>query len=233
MRLRFWIGLVAVAAIAVGSVVGALVVHAHDRANFERTQHDEAARSARQAQAVAALSVGQLATAAAFFQAEGRFSRHEFDIVTKPLLSRGVLNGDRIHPAGAAAARSRFERAHGFPIIENPRRTVARAGSRPVYFPLTYAADDRNIPPPLGYDVGADPERAPILRRARDTGRAAATPVMRLPAGGTRNERLPPGLPRRRADRDGGRARSRAGRLRRRRVPDPRPGGRRGLGGPE
>ncbi len=186
MRLRFWIGLVAVAAIAVGSVVGGLIVHAHDRDNFERTQHSEAQRSARQAQALAALSVGQLATAAAFYQAEGSFDKHEFDVVTRPLLSRGVLSGTGFIQRVPGAERSAYERERGFPIIERNRGGLLhREGNRPVYFPLTYAADARGIPPPLGYDVGADPLRAPFLHRARDSGSAAATSVMRLPAGGT------------------------------------------------
>ncbi len=38
---------------------------------------------------------------------------------------------------------------------------------------------------PLGYDVGSDSLRGSYLLRARDTGKPAATPVMRLPVGGT------------------------------------------------
>jgi diguanylate cyclase (GGDEF)-like protein len=185
MRIGFRIGLVAVAAIAVGSVVGALIVHEHDRDNFERTQRDEALRSARQAQAVSTLSVGQLATAAAFFQAERRFDRHQFTVVTRPLLSRGVLNATGFVQRVTAGQRPAYESAHGFPIIERrPGGLLGRAGERPVYYPLTYAADDRGIPPPLGYDLDSDPLRAPYLEKARDTGIAAATSVMRLPSGG-------------------------------------------------
>ncbi len=185
MRPGFRIGLVAVAAIAVASVIGALIVHSRDRTNFERTQRDEAQRSARQAQALAALSVGQLATAAAFYQAEGNFNKHKFDVVTRPLLGRGALSGTGFVQRVPRSARGAYESAHGFQIIERgPGGLLRRAGLRPVYFPLTYAVDDRGIPPPLGYDLGVDPQRVPFLRHARDSGTAAATSVMRLPTGG-------------------------------------------------
>jgi len=38
---------------------------------------------------------------------------------------------------------------------------------------------------PLGYDIGSELLRGKYLLRARDRGRSAATPVMRLPVGGT------------------------------------------------
>src|ERR1700709_267580 len=93
MRLRFWLGLAAVLLIAAGSVTAALVVSADDSGDFHAAQRDEAVRAAHQAESVARLSIGQLASAAAFFQAEDRFSRHEFDVVAKPLLGAGALSG--------------------------------------------------------------------------------------------------------------------------------------------
>ncbi len=70
MRLRFWIGLAAVAVIAVGSVAVALAVHANDSEDFHTMQQDEATRAAHQAESVARLSVGELSSAAAFFQVD-------------------------------------------------------------------------------------------------------------------------------------------------------------------
>ncbi len=184
MRLRFWLGLAAVLLIATGSVAAALIVHANDSADFHKMQRDEAIRSARQAEAVAALSIGQLASTAAFFQAEGNFSRHEFDVVTEPLLRNGALTTTAFIPRVPRSERSRFEREHGFPIFERGTIGFRRAGDRPAYFPLTYVAGDRNATRALGYDLGSDPERAPFLRRARDTGKPAATPVGQLFVGG-------------------------------------------------
>ncbi|HJX33428.1 MAG TPA: CHASE domain-containing protein, partial [Solirubrobacterales bacterium] len=144
MRLRFWLGLAAVLLIATGSVAAALIVHANDSADFHKMQRDEAIRSARQAEAVAALSVRQLASTAAFFQAEGNFSRHEFDVVTRPLLRNGVLITTAFIPRVPRSERSRFERERGFPIFERGTIGFRRAGDRPAYFPLTYVAADRN-----------------------------------------------------------------------------------------
>ena len=129
MRLRFWIGLVAVLLIAAGSVVAALIVHSDDNADFHRMQKDEAARAAHQAEAVAALSVGQLSSAAAFFQAEGSFSRHKFDVVARSLLRQGVLTSTGFVQRVPASERARFERvADRHPLLERLReRLLERA----------------------------------------------------------------------------------------------------------
>jgi diguanylate cyclase (GGDEF)-like protein len=188
MRFRFWLGLAAVFLLAAGSVAAALAVRANEDTGFERTQHDEAVRSARQAQAAATLSLGELSSAAAFFQAEGDFSRHEFDVVTAPLLSQSSLAAAAFVRRVPRSERRRFEREHGFPIVEagpNGPPQMRRAGVRPNYFPLVFVASGRELSPPLGYDLGTDPKRAPFLRRARDAGRPAATSVMHLLIGGT------------------------------------------------
>ncbi len=186
MRLRFWIGLVAVLLIAAGSVVAALIVHSDDNADFHRMQKDEAARAAHQAEAVAALSVGQLSSAAAFFQAEGSFNRHKFDVVARSLLRQGVLTSTGFVQRVPASERARFERVHHLQIVERgPSGHLRKATSRPVYFPLAYVAAERGARRALGYDLGSDPERLPFLHHARDTGRPAATPVVQLVLGGS------------------------------------------------
>ncbi len=188
MRLRFWLGFAVVAAIAIGSVAIALVVHDRESANFEQMQRAEAARSARQAEALAALSVGQLSSAAAFYQAEGRFTQHEFDVIAESLLSSGVLSATAFVPAVPNSARASFERNHGFAIVDrSPLGDLRREGAQRRYFPLTYSATKNklDITTPYGYDIGSDPIRASRLVRARDTGRPSATPVIRLPLGGT------------------------------------------------
>jgi diguanylate cyclase (GGDEF)-like protein len=188
MRLRFWLGYAVVAAIALGSVAIALVVHARETDNFDQMQHSEAVRSARQAEAVTALSVGQLASAAAFYQAEQHFNRHEFEVMANSLLRTGVLSATAFVQSVPARDRRRFERVHGFPIVDRTRLgNLHREGHRPFYFPLTFAATKvkPRIETPLGYDLDSDPLRAGHLLHARDTGRPAATPVIRLPLGGT------------------------------------------------
>jgi diguanylate cyclase (GGDEF)-like protein len=188
MRLRFWLGFGLVAAIAIGSIVLALVVHQRERKSFETNQRSEATRAAHQAEALARLSVGQLASAAAFYQAEGHFTQHEFDVIADSLLGPGALTATVFIEAVPQAARARFERSHDFPILERGALgELRRAGARPRYYPLTYlaAASDLTVQPPLGYDIASDHLRGTYLLRARNTGRPAATPVMRLPVGGT------------------------------------------------
>jgi len=187
MRLRPWLGYALVAAIALGSISLALIIHERERRSFERTQHSEATRAAHQTQALAALSIGQLSSAAAFYQAEGHFTKHEFDVIADSLLSTGALRATAFIGSVPQAERARFERSHGFPITERgPLGDFHRAISRPQYFPLVYAAASGvSVQLPLGYDIGADALRGSYLYRARDSGKPAATPVMRLPVGGT------------------------------------------------
>jgi diguanylate cyclase (GGDEF)-like protein len=188
MRLRFWLGFAVVAAIAVGSIAVALVVHDRERKSFDTTQQAEAVRAARQAEALAGLSVGQLTSAAAFYRAEGHFSRHEFEVVADSLLHSGGLSATGFIAAVPLARRARFESTRGYPILERSTLGAMRpAGRRPYYFPLVYAAvaHSLRVQTPFGYDIGADLLRGPYLHRALATGMAAATPVMRLPSGGT------------------------------------------------
>jgi diguanylate cyclase (GGDEF)-like protein len=184
MRLRFWIGLAAVLLIAAGSVASALIVHADDDADFHASQRDEAVRAAHQAEAVAALSIGQLASAAAFFQAEGAFTKHEFDVVAEPLLNEGALSGTAFIQRLPNSRRAAFERRHGAPVFEPTDDGPALARTDAVYYPIVYAVSELGAFSPIGYDLDSDPERGPFLRRARDRGEPVATPPVKLLIGG-------------------------------------------------
>jgi diguanylate cyclase (GGDEF)-like protein len=184
VRFRLWLGMAAVVAIACGSVAGALIVHSKEESAYERRQHDEALRAARQAESVAALSVGQLSTAAAFFQAVERLTVHKFEVMANSLLEGGALSGTGLILAVPAAHRARFERRHGVPIVDRAPIGFRRAPPRPAYFPLAMAASHSGLEPPLGYDVGGDRFRRRYLLSARDSGASTATAVMHLPIGG-------------------------------------------------
>jgi diguanylate cyclase (GGDEF)-like protein len=187
MRFRFWLGFAVVAAIAVGSIAVALVVHDRENDSFETRQHGEALRAAHQAEALAALSVGQLSSASAFYQAEGHFSHHEFNVVADSLLRPGALRATAFIGSVSAAQRAGFERSHGIQILERgPLGNMRRAQHRSHYFPLTFAAArGLSVQVPIGYDIGSDNLRGAYLLRARDTGKPAATSALRLPVGGT------------------------------------------------
>ena len=187
MRTRFWLGFAMATAIAIGAIAVALVVHERERDNFEARQQSDAVRAAHQAEALAALSVGQLSSASAFYQAEGRFSRHEFEVVARSLLRPGALTATAFIASVPRRNRARFERTHGHPILERgPLGNLRPARDRAHYFPIVYiAAKGLTVTPPIGYDVGGDSLRGTYLVKARDRGRPAATPAMRLPIGGT------------------------------------------------
>jgi diguanylate cyclase (GGDEF)-like protein len=187
MRPRLWLGFALFVAIAICSVALALVVHAREQDSFETNQRSEASRAANQAEALAALSVGQLASAAAFYQAEGDFTQHEFDVVASSLLDSGALRATAFVDSVPSRERKRFEREHGFRIVQRGALGQLRpAADRPRHYPIAFAAaTGLTVQLPLGYDVGTDARRGPYLDRARDTGRPAATRAMRLPVGGT------------------------------------------------
>jgi diguanylate cyclase (GGDEF)-like protein len=186
MRLRFWIGLLCVALIATGSVVAAIVVRNDDNADFHQMQQDEAIRAAHQAEAMADLSVGQLASAAAFFQVEGHVNQHEFQVISDALLKQDVLTAAALVERVPAAKRADFERERGFPITErsSSQPSLVPARKRDVYYPLTLVGAGVDTQRALGFDLGSDPGREPYLERARDTGRPVATQLLPLLLGG-------------------------------------------------
>jgi diguanylate cyclase (GGDEF)-like protein len=184
MRIRFWVGLAAVFLIAIGSVTAALIVHGNESDSFHETQHDEAVRSARQAEAVAGLSVGQLAAEAAFFRAEGQLSQHEFRVIAGPLLGKGALHSTAFIERVPASRRRAFERERGKPIVEKVGARLRRARPRAEYFPVAFSLTEGGDSAPVGYDLGPDPVRGPFLRQARDRGTQVATSPVLLLTGG-------------------------------------------------
>lgn len=185
VRLRFVLGLSAVLAIAIGSVLGAIAVRGQESDAFDHRQREEALRSARQAEAAAAVSVGQLASAAAFYQAVERLSAHKFKVMADSMLNLGALTATALVVKVPDGRRARFERRHGYRVVEREGLDFSRASRRPQYFPLAYAASNTRLTPPLGYDLGSDRLRAPDMRRAAATGMPVATRVIPLAVGGS------------------------------------------------
>jgi diguanylate cyclase (GGDEF)-like protein len=188
MRLRYWIGIVAAVVVGAGAMVGAILAYNHDEGEFHTRQREEAVRAARQAQSVGALSVGELAAAAAFIKADGNLSKHEFAVIGRSLVTENVLHAAAFVDAVHESERGKYEREQGFPIVERGAADkLVKAKSRPIYYPLTYSAsvDDRLSRQARGFDVGTDPARAPYLMRAAEDGRPTATGVIPLLVGGT------------------------------------------------
>lgn len=187
MRKGFWISIAAIAMIALGSVIAAIGIYENDEADFDRMQTDEAMRAAHQAEAVAALSVGKLSTAAAFAQTQGKLNRHEFRVIGRSLLGDGALDGAAYVPRVPASRRHEFERGFGIEIRERAFGPVLkRAAARQVYYPVAFGTSEHEQPQKVrGFDLGSDPLRARVLKRAGDMGTAVATPLVRLLIGGT------------------------------------------------
>ena len=133
---------------------------------------------------MAELSIGELATAAAFFQAKEDLSPREFEVVGESLLRRGALTATAYIEEVDRHERDDYERRNGFPITERGLTGPRPADARPVYYPVTHAVAEQQGSAPVGYDVASDPSRGPYLDAARDLGRPTATEVMPLIIGG-------------------------------------------------
>ncbi len=190
MRARFWIGLSAVLVIAFGAIAAGLFIHADNVNDLDQLEREEASRAAQQTEAVTAFSIGQLSTSAAFVQAQEGLDAHEFEVLGRSLLEEGVLNSTAYVERVPTSMRAGFERRQGVEITERGRlpSKPQRAAERAVYYPLTYAVADGKTRAALrrafGFDLGSDPDRAPYLERAADTGKPVATPVIDLVLGG-------------------------------------------------
>ncbi len=147
MRFRLWLGLVAVAVIAAGAVIAALLVRAGDRDDFLRLQQQEAERSARQAETVAELSIGQLANAAALYRVQPQLNRRAFNVLAQTLLRASALNAAALADAGEGCCR------------------VARVA----------AEEPAGVAP--GFDLSSDPRHEAAIAEARDSGHAAVTGI--------------------------------------------------------
>ena len=191
MRTRFWIGVSAVLAIAIGAVAGALFVHADDAGDLDKIEREESRRAAQQVEAVASFSIGQLSTSAAFVQAQDGLSQDEFEVLGDSLLEEGALNSTAYVERVPGPMRTAYESRHGVEIVERgrlPGSKLRPAAESSVYYPLTYAvAEGRTrmaLQRAFGFDLASDPDRAPYLQRAADTGEPVATPVLNLVLGG-------------------------------------------------
>ena len=122
-------------------------------------------------------SLDQLATVAAFFQADEHVTRHEFAVFARSLLGQGALAGTAFVANVPNARRPTFERTYGLGIREWTPHGILPAGRRRDYLPLTFLSPIGPRAAPIGYDLSTDPSRGPVLARARDRGSPAATGI--------------------------------------------------------
>ena len=147
MRVPFWLGLLVVGAIAIGAVIAAFVVRAEDQSEFNRLQQEEAERSARQAETVAELSIGHLASAAALYQVRPDLTGHAFDVLAETLLRESAIHA------------------------------TALAEAKPDCCRVAEVAAEEPGPAGTGFDLDSDPHHEAAIEQARDSGEAAVTAV--------------------------------------------------------
>ena len=134
--------------------------------------------------------VGQLASAAAFFQADGDFTQHEFDVIAQLAAAAEALSAAAFIAARAARRRRGLRTRTRLPIVEPSPDGSSQGRPRPIYYPLAYTASKHGFRPPLGFDLGSDPNGS-LPGRARDNGRPTATRSIPAAARRPRHQRLP------------------------------------------
>jgi diguanylate cyclase (GGDEF)-like protein/PAS domain S-box-containing protein len=123
---------------------------------------------------------------ARFQTASGEISRREFFSLAELLLrdQPGIQNLGWI-PRVSHAEREAFELAAarqgipGYEIKSVTESGLTRSDERDEYFPVLYSATGSSTV--YGLDLGSEPMRCGVLESARDSGKAAASSVFRLP----------------------------------------------------
>lgn len=134
------------------------------------------------------LTVNNLISLGAFFDAAHDVNRQRFDRFTAPLLARNhAIQALEWIPRVANQARQKYERDRqhdGFPSFqfrEWPSSSqMVRAGKREDYFPVFFVAPYRGNEQALGFDLASDAVRRAALQRSADSGALVATSRIRL-----------------------------------------------------
>ncbi len=88
----------------------------------------------------------------------------------------------RVRAEERGAHEAEMQRLHGgYSVNERSSDgTLMRAANRTDYFPVAQAVPKTSNLPAIGYDIASDPVRRRMLEQARDSGRVATSPRLRL-----------------------------------------------------
>ena len=121
------------------------------------------------------------------YYSAGGMSRDEFGVLAAPLMQHhpGIqalewaprVRGRQRERLAAAAKREGLD---GFAITERSPDGLVPRSRQLEYFPVFYVEPMEGNEDALGFDLGSDPDRLRALEEARDSGRAVATPRIRL-----------------------------------------------------
>lgn len=119
---------------------------------------------------------------AAFFAASEYVSPDEFQLFTSEILRKGsAVQAVEWVEFVRQHERARWENVRGFEITERGlANALDRAGERPSYAPVVYAAPLRGNESAVGFDLLAEPDRRSALKAACETVKSAATAPIRI-----------------------------------------------------
>ncbi|MDH3444790.1 MAG: CHASE domain-containing protein, partial [Deltaproteobacteria bacterium] len=123
-----------------------------------------------------------------FYAASGPFTRNEFEVYAAGLMDRfsGIqrLSWNPVITAGERRQYEEAARREGYTDFEirelDPQGRLVRAKPRAEYAPVYFVAPYNDNKFAVGFDLAANPLFAEGLHRARDEGRAGATPAIKL-----------------------------------------------------
>ena len=129
------------------------------------------------------LTLDNLVTAGAFFDASHQVERKEFGRFTVSMLARNhAIQALEWIPRVPKRSRQKYEeeaRHDGFRWFEFTEQfspgQMARAGEREEYFPVFFVAPFQGNEKALGFDLASDPVRRQALQSSADSGRLIAT----------------------------------------------------------
>lgn len=169
-----------------GTVIATLASLDHERARAAERGAARAERVAAVVRLSLTVATSSLEETAGRLEASGSITEGEFAVHGRRTLAKSGLNAVRWVERIPAADRARYERATGLPIVELVAAGLRPAGSRPVYYPVTYSVTDLDTATVAGLDLATDPARRDAMEAAVTSGGRAVTVPVGLPGIGDR-----------------------------------------------
>lgn len=175
-------------------VLSALPVFLLTRSLTDEVEHGRFVAAAEQAVSRLAhevdLTFANLRAVEGLYKGSVHVSRDEFSAFVQALSPRETVQSLEWIPRVFASGRAEYEEAareDGFPDFQfreyNPEGAFVPATARPEYFPVYYLEPHHEGDGAFGLDLSSSPVGSDVLRRARDSGRKAASGRVRLSPG--------------------------------------------------
>lgn len=170
------------------SVAVFITLRGFEKKNAEASFDDEAQERLDALQTNITLTVDNLVSLGAFYDAFPGVTREEFDRFTGVLLARNeAIQALEWIPRVPGRFRQKFEedgRRAGFPFFEFTERlasgTLIRAGKHEEYFPVFFVVPYQGNEKALGFDLASDPVRRAALLRSVNSDQLVATNRVKL-----------------------------------------------------